>query len=111
MAAAVNVWILPSRGQKVLCLLLVLGPALFACQRKAPGVAQCVEAAERIAGFDFENARQEPARLAKFQSIVRRCLVSPFDRSYLDCLNSSTRKRQCLAEYRRRAEVKRLSGE
>lgn len=65
-----------------------------------------MRAAELIAGFKLKSTDEGSRERRAFQKIVHRCLVGPFDRAYLDCLDGPERQRLCLAEYRRRAELR-----
>lgn len=96
----------------VSAVALLLGLAGSGCQRKAPGPAECVRAAEILTKQPDGGALKTTSdsdfggKLA-FEKIVKRCLVSPFDRQYVDCLQGQEPKRQCLAGYRRRFELQR----
>lgn len=91
-------------------MMLVVGLMYLGCQRKAPGPRECQEAAEVLTSRSLnDNSRGilgfRPEERTAFQEIMRRCLVSPFDQKYVDCLMAGDAPRQCVSGYRRRFEL------
>jgi len=78
--------------------------SVASCQRRSPGPQECRDFALKVAGV----ARREdldPRHLAQLDQLTRECLVRPYDRTMLRCVEESGQFNACLREFgRRRAE-------
>jgi len=99
---------LASRGRlrRVATLGTAVAVALAgaSCQRRSPGPAECRDFALKVAGV----ARREdldPRHLPQLDQLTRECLVRPYDRTMLRCVEESGQFNACLREFgRRRAD-------
>ncbi len=96
-------------GRPLLGALAAL--SLLACRRTAPGPGECTRFAEVWHHTERDQALGDDQLRPRFQQVVERCLTSPFDRLYVDCLVGGEDRRACLAGYRRRAELARGAPE
>jgi len=83
-------------------VLLTLGGA--SCQRRSPGPQECRDFALAVAGV---RTREElhPRHLPQLDNLTRECLVTPYDRTMLRCVEESGQIAACHREFlRRRAE-------
>lgn len=89
-------------GQKPLVVglaLLVTSVVLFGCERKAPGPAECLQFAYHVHGVtNGKDVRLARVR-ADVDELTRECLVTPYDREYLRCIQASGRVRLCQAAF------------
>jgi hypothetical protein len=83
---------------KAFVLLFVL----VACERKAPGPAECREFALRVAGVKSRDALATVRERDQLDELTRRCLVTPFDHELLRCVEETGAYTLCQVEYRRR---------
>jgi hypothetical protein len=85
-------------------LALVLG----ACQRKAPGPEECVHYAYRAVGVVQAEELERASVREKVDELTRICLVTPFDREFISCVEATGRTRACGAEfgYRQRERLR-----
>jgi hypothetical protein len=96
----------PRRAALLIALLgaLSLGTA---CRRKAPGPEECRRFALHAAGVRSARDLSRSSRLrASIDDLTRECLVTPYDRELLRCVEESGRLRACQSrfELRRRAD-------
>jgi hypothetical protein len=86
----------------------VLACALaFACERKAPGPAECRAFALRVYGVRDETELDHGMRNGiplreSVDELTRDCLVVPYDRQLLRCATETGRIRACRAAFERR---------
>ena len=79
---------------------------LAACARKAPGPAECRSFALAVAGVRTSRDLERSARLrSEADELTRQCLVTPYDREMLRCVEETGRFRACRVRFElRRAE-------
>ena len=78
--------------------LLFTALSASACRRKAPGPAECRAFALRLAGV--ADSRAPSARVkAEVDELTRECLVTPYDRELLRCVEESGRLRACRSDF------------
>ena len=85
-----------------------LGPGLvfFAlsgvgCQRRSPGPQECRDFALKVAGVT-RREDLEPRHLAQLDQLTRECLVRPYDRTMLRCVEESGQLGACHRDFARR---------
>jgi hypothetical protein len=86
-----------------LAALLLLG----ACQRKAPGPAECERFALQVVGVSDTRARVSPSVKQAIDELTVTCLTRPFSRALLRCVEEGTPARHCMASYPPRPELSR----
>ncbi len=88
----------------------LLAVVLCACQRKAPGPAECVRYARHVHGVASDAVLASPRVSEQVDALTRLCLTTPFDRELISCVESTGRIRACSTEfeYRRR---RRMAGD
>jgi hypothetical protein len=94
------------RSALVFVLALVAG-----CQRKAPGPEECVALAYHLFGVQSERDLENPRVRAKVDEQIQECLVTPYDRELVLCLERGGRARTCeyaFVERRTRGESRVL---
>jgi hypothetical protein len=84
--------------------LVLSALALSACARKAPGPAQCQRVALRLLGVTDARALRIPEVKRRFDEITVQCLVTPYDRQFVRCLEETGQSRACLFEFKRRKQ-------
>lgn len=75
--------------------LLVLG----GCQRKAPGPGECRAFALRVYGLHSEEEIQRQASLDQIDELTTECLVTPYDRELLACVEQGGAMGRCLGQF------------
>ena len=79
--------------------LIALALVLGGCRRKAPGPDECREFAYHVHGVTHGEDVRLPRVRAEVDDLTRECLVTPYDREYLECVeasgNESRRVRRC----------------
>lgn len=94
-----------ARGAGVLGGLLALF-ALSGCQRKAPGPEACRDFALRAYGLRSEDDIRTEGTLDEVDELTTECLVTPYDRELLACIERGEATAHCLSQFsRRRAEA------
>jgi hypothetical protein len=80
---------------------LVLGALalLPSCQRKAPGPDECRAFALRSYGLSPEDEIAQRGSLDDVDELTTECLVTPYDRELLACVERGGAARQCLREF------------
>ncbi len=88
---------------------LLLALTLAGCARKAPGPRECQEFAIAVSGVRTLHELSVPAVREAVNSLTVECLVTPYDRALLRCVEESGRLRACKLEFERRRS-RRASG-
>ncbi len=83
-------------------LAFVVALLSCACERKAPGPAECQAFALHVAGINSRDDLESPRDREKLDNLTRECLVTPYDRELLRCVEVTSQFRLCQVEYRRR---------
>ena len=87
-----------------------LGVLAGACERKAPGPAECRAFALAVAGVAGEEGLGSGRLRADVDELTRECLVTPYDRQMLRCFDETGRLLACrIALERRRKGGERSS--
>jgi len=86
-------------------------PLAVACERKAPGPKECRAFALAAFGLSAEEelargARRNLSLRDEVDGLTRECLVVPYDRPLLRCLNETGRSRACRVAFERRRAVR-----
>jgi hypothetical protein len=78
-----------------------LGALLLAggCQRKAPGPEECREFALHAYGLRSEEEIQHEATLEQVDDLTTECLVTPYDRELLACVEQGMPTGRCLGQF------------
>jgi hypothetical protein len=87
---------------RYVALALVLPALASACHRKAPGPQECLEFAYRALGVRSEAELQIPGVLKRVDDLTTECLVTPFDRELLACVEQGLDTRVCLRDFDQR---------
>lgn len=90
-------------------VLIALAVALIGCARKAPGPRECQEFAIAVSGVRSLRELSVPAVRDTVDRLTVECLVTPYDRALLRCVEESRRLRACKLEFDRRRS-RRSSG-
>ncbi len=79
----------------------VLGALLVAggCRRKAPGPEECREFALHAYGLHSEEEIQRQTTLEQVDELTTECLVTPYDRELLACVEQGAGTGRCLAQF------------
>jgi hypothetical protein len=81
--------------------LLVALVLTAACQRKAAGVPEC-----RLLAYRLYGARDDqplgPALRRQVEDRIRECLLTPYDRELVACLEQGVRERACVRAFEAR---------
>jgi hypothetical protein len=98
------------RGAAVLVGLALLGvlavTAAGGCGRSAPGPEECTALALTAAGVSRRGDVRSAALLEKVDTLTRECLVTPYDRMFVRCMEETRHYPACRREFaRRRAEL------
>ena len=86
---------------------VLLGLTLAACQRKAPGPAECQRFALQVMGIPSTQTSVPPSVQAAVDELTVTCLTRPFNRALLRCVEEGVALRACLATYAPRSELSR----
>jgi len=81
---------------------LVLVLALCSCERKAPGPAECRAFALHAARIKDRDELASARDRDKLDELTRRCLVTPFDRELLRCVEETGAFTLCQIQFQRR---------
>jgi hypothetical protein len=94
------------RTRQLRCCVPLLAAAsvvsLGGCERKAPGPRECRSFALQALGLP-EGVRLPPRVQAAADELTVRCIVTPYDRELLRCVDEGSDARRCLSEYKLRA--------
>lgn len=85
-------------GRHVVLTLVAL-VFVSACRRKAPGPEECRAFAYRAVGVRSEAELQIPAVLKRVDDFTTECLVTPFDRELLACVEQGLATRLCVRDF------------
>jgi len=87
-------------------LLLALSAlALAGCARRAPGPEECRIFAHQVVGVPLDAPLGASPVRERIDELTRQCLVTPFDRELLRCVELGAPLRACTLEFGlRRAE-------
>ena len=83
----------------------LLGPLLGAllvaggCQRKAPGPLECREFALHAYGLRSEEDIRREETLDQVDDLTTECLVTPYDRELLACVEQGGATGRCLGQF------------
>jgi hypothetical protein len=83
-------------------LVLIGISLLVACERKAPGPAECRTFAHAALGITRPSDLLVPGAAERVGELTRDCLTTPFDRDLLRCVQETGRARRCVQDFERR---------
>ena len=84
----------------LLFAVLLVAVSTAACRRKAPGPAECRKLALALAGVtDAQELRPNSQLKNEVDELTRECLVTPYDRELLRCVEESGRFRACRSAF------------
>jgi len=91
-------------GPRALASFAAFGLVWFAlgCRRELLGPTECEYLAERLAGVTTPYQLRNPRIRGEVEERTLRCLVRPYDRRFLRCLETRGRLDQCEDELGRR---------
>ena len=96
---------------RTLTALVVATSMLTSCERKAPGPRECERFALQALEIP-EGTRLLPLPVANaLDELTVKCLVTPFDRELLHCVDQGADARRCMLEYQTRLERRERSEE
>lgn len=72
---------------------------LNACARKAPGPDECRRFAYQVTGVSSARELELAPVKSQVDELTRQCLVTPFDRKLLRCVERGAPLRACSLEY------------
>ena len=78
-------------------LLVALLP--LGCHRKAPGPEECREFALRAYGLKDDDQIESEAALDQIDDLTTECLVTPYDRELLACVEGGGATGRCLSQF------------
>jgi len=84
-------------------LLGSLCTALFGCERRAPGPAECEAFAELAVQLAGSGPLLTPEVQAAIEQETRTCLTRPYDYNLLRCVSATQQWGACMAAFRRRS--------
>ena len=84
-------------------LVLSACSTLLAC-RKLPGPSDCQRVAVVLLGIENRSMLADPRVKAQFDQVTRDCLLTPFDKAFVRCLDETEQSQKCLFEFKRRRE-------
>ncbi len=73
--------------------------AVAACNRVAPGPAECSAFAQAFVGQSREAESASPVELGVIEKMTNLCLTTPFDRQLISCAQRSGQARACYNAY------------
>jgi hypothetical protein len=79
-----------------------------ACERKAPGPAECVQFAQTVSGISETGTRAASQVQRDLDELTERCLTTPYDRELLACVETTRATRGCLAAFNARQASPRV---
>lgn len=90
-----------------LALLVVVLATVGACRRSAPGPDECRKLALAAAGLERREDVPSRALLERIDTLTRDCLVTPYDRTFVRCMEETRHYPACRRDFvRRRATVR-----
>jgi len=93
--------VLSPAGQALFACCLV---ALLAACRKLPGPSECQRVAVALLELEEQSALSEPRVRDEFDRLTRECLLTPYDRELVRCIDETQRARPCWFQFQRRYE-------
>src|SRR5215831_10449900 len=92
-------------GQKLALACVALALALgTGCRRKAPGPEECRVFAQYAVGVHSQAELELPGTLERVDDLTTECLLTPYDRELLACVEQGAGTRLCLREFTARHE-------
>jgi hypothetical protein len=70
-----------------------------ACRRKAPGPDECRDYALAATGVHRELDLRMPGVLERVNDLTTKCLVTPYDRELVTCVQQGLGARACMSEF------------
>jgi hypothetical protein len=89
------------RSRFALLVLLVVTSA-SGCRRQAPGPEECRQLALAAAGIERREDVRSPEHLERVDAVTRECLVTPYDRTFVRCMEETRHYSACLRDFTRR---------
>jgi hypothetical protein len=72
------------------------------CRRKAPGPEDCTRLALTAAGVERREDVHSRAVLDRVDALTRECLVTPYDRTFVRCMEETRHYPVCRRDFARR---------
>ncbi len=95
---------LDTRGVALLGVLVLGGST--GCRRSAPGPEECTALALAAAGVSRREDVRSAELLERLDTVTRECLVTPYDRTFVRCMEETRHYPACRRDFaRRRAEL------
>ncbi|HTQ02740.1 MAG TPA: hypothetical protein VMI54_02745 [Polyangiaceae bacterium] len=93
-----------TRGRaRLVAHVAVVGALLLAgCQRKAPGPDECRVFALHAYGLHSEDEIRFEKTLDDVDDLTTECLVTPYDRELLACVDQGIAATRCMSQFRAR---------
>jgi hypothetical protein len=79
--------------------LLSLLALLSSCERRSPGPAECRRFSLMVFGVERREELKSGRHLAQLDQLTRDCLVTPYDRALLRCVEESRQLNLCRREF------------
>jgi hypothetical protein len=89
------------RSRLALLGLFVVASA-SACRRQAPGPDECRKLALAAAGVERREDLRSPLHLEQLDALTRECLVTPYDRTFVRCMEETRHYATCRRDFTRR---------
>jgi hypothetical protein len=87
------------RGGRHLALTLGVLALATACHRKAPGPEECLDFAYRAVGVQSDRELAVPSIAKRVNEITTECLVTPYDRELVACVEQGLGARRCMRDF------------
>jgi len=84
----------------LLGLIVVIG--VVGCRRKAPGPEDCRKLALAAAGVERRESAHSTEQLERIDALTRECLVTPYDRTFVRCMEETRHYVVCRRDFARR---------
>lgn len=79
-----------------------LSPLVFSGCRKLPGPDECQRVAAAILGVNDAAQLAEPRVKQRFDEMTQDCLLTPYDRELVRCVDETKLVQRCLDSFQRR---------
>lgn len=89
----------PSRAARARLPLLLAMIVAAGCHRKAPGPEECVAFAMREVGVETQEQLDYPGVRDRVDELTTECLLTPYDRELIACVERGQPQRYCLREF------------
>jgi hypothetical protein len=89
------------KGRLALLAVVALWSA-GGCQRKAPGPDECRKLALAAAGVERREDVRSSELLSRVDLLTRECLVTPYDRTFVRCMEETRHYPVCRRDFARR---------